>query len=84
MPSPQIFEFQGHFENIELFNGSFDEASLQMMFDGFFLQGKRIKKPFTVIERRRESTETQLVTVCQSQEVILFDTPPRYVLHKQK
>lgn len=76
----QLFEFQGEFENVELFDGVFDENTLQMRFKGFFLQGKAVKKQMTVIEKSRGGDGTELNTLGFVDEVILFDAPPRYVV----
>ena len=46
-----IFEFQGEFEHLELFDGSFNEETLEMRFKSFTLKGKRVKKEFTVVEK---------------------------------
>ena len=70
----EIFEFQGEFENIELFDGIFDKEKLQMKFKGFSLQGKVIKKEFTILEK----VENDFKQKGTLQEVILFNQPPRY------
>lgn len=69
-----VFEFQGDFENIELYNGVFNKVLMQMKFTGFFLQGKIIQKDFTVFE----IIEEKVKMIGQVKEVILFDKPPRY------
>lgn len=76
----QIYEFQGNFENIQLFDGEFDSLRLIMKFPNFYLQGKKIEKKFTIYEKIRN----EIVEVGKFSEVILFDLPPRYVLNSMK
>jgi len=70
----EIFEFQGTFENIELFDGIFDSEQLLLRFPGFVLQGKRIAKELTIFEK----IENTVYEVGRFSEVVLFDSPPRY------
>lgn len=70
----EIFEFQGEFEHLELFDGVFDEESLRMKFKGFVLQGRREKKEFTVFEKN--GTDFNQIAIIQ--EIVLFDKPPKF------
>lgn len=70
-----LFEFQGVFESVHLFDGVFDSTTLQMKFKGYYLQGKRIKKEYTAIRRTEEG---ELENIGLISEVILFDQYPRY------
>lgn len=70
----EIFEFQGEFENMDLFDGQFDKEKLQMRFKGFTLQGKKVKKDFTIVEKVESSFIRRKVV----QEVILFNQPPKF------
>lgn len=73
----RVLEFQGCFENFDMFNGQFDPGSLVMAFKDFTLQGKVVKKDYTVFEKvGREIREIKKVT-----EVVLFNQPPRFKLH---
>lgn len=78
--SPQIFEFQGSFENIDLFNGIFDPNTLRMTFDCFYLEGRRIEKKLTIFSNETETSN--LKHLGYANEVILFDKPPRYIITK--
>ena len=71
-----IFEFQGEFEHLELFDGVYDEEKLQLKFKGFTLQGRRAKKEFTVIEKDNGEFYQRSIL----QEVILFDQPLKFNL----
>ncbi|KAL6121226.1 hypothetical protein NUSPORA_01888 [Nucleospora cyclopteri] len=72
----KILEFSGEFENEQLFNGIFDEPSLKITFDNFYLQGRIIEKEFTVI--RKEGKECKIISYIK--EVVIFDEPPRFIL----
>lgn len=69
-----IFEFQGEFENIDLFDAEFDAKTLQMRFKSFFLQGRKIHRELTICEK----DDGKFSTLGHVSEVILFDSPPRY------
>lgn len=76
----RIMEFQGKFENFDLFDGSFNPETLVMEFKDYTLQGRIIKKEFTIFA----STEDQIKEVGKINEVLLFDKPPRFKLDKSK
>lgn len=69
-----IFEFQGEFDHLELFNGVYDNEKLQMVFKGFTLQGKKVKKEYTVIEKDDNTFYQRIIL----QEIIVFDQPPKF------
>lgn len=71
-----IFEFQGVFENLDMFNGTFDPKSLVMTFKDFVLQGKIIKKDFTIFEKIGDEVKQ----VKQIEEVVFFGQPPRFII----
>lgn len=73
-----VLEFQGSFENLDLFDGQFDRDTLVMTFKDFTLQGKLVKKDFTVFEKVGDELR-KLKEVC---EVVYFGQPPRFRLHK--
>ncbi|KAI5169416.1 hypothetical protein PAEPH01_0691 [Pancytospora epiphaga] len=75
-----IFEFQGEFENVELFNGVFDPATLIMRFDEFYLQGKKVHRKMTLVKKDRTVEGGALRVIDHLYDIILFDTPPRYIL----
>lgn len=78
---PEIFEFQGQFENIEQFDGSFDPKTMRMTFKDFYLEGRKVKKEFTIIQNDKES---KILKYCGSvKEVILFDKPAKYIVRKR-
>lgn len=74
----QILEFQGTFENLDLFDGKLDTSSLLMNFKDFTLQGRLIKRDYTLIE----IVEEEIKVLARTDDVILFDQPPRFKLHK--
>lgn len=76
----RIFEFQGEFEHVELFNGVFDAGTLRMYFDGFYLQGRVVPKKMTLVEKERSAEGAVLHVAAHVHEVVLFDSPPRYIL----
>lgn len=76
----RIMEFQGKFENFDLFDGSFDPKTLVMEFKDYTLQGRIVKKDFTVFS----STEDEIKEIGKVDEVVLFDKPPRFKLNKSK
>lgn len=76
----EVYEFQGEFENIDLFNGQLDRESLKMYFSGFSLQGKRVHKELTIFEQVNQ----EIVQVGKVDEVVLFDLPPRYDIRFRK
>jgi len=78
--SPVLFEFQGEFENMEQFNGVFNPDTLQMVFEGYFLQGKKVKKSMTILKREPGMKVSHELIV---QELVLFDEPPKYFMKPQ-
>lgn len=76
----EVYEFQGEFENVELFDGQFDCASLKMEFNGFSLQGRKVGKELTIFEKVGQ----EVLLVGKVREVVLFDLPPRYDIKTRK
>lgn len=76
----KVYEFQGEFENIELFNGQFDHVSLQMRFNGFSLQGRKVRRELTIFEKVGQ----EIRLVGKVSEVVLFDLPPRYDIKSRR
>lgn len=76
---PMLFRFQGEFENIELFDGYFDEATLRMHFNGFFLQGAVEDANFTVVEKAATKGGLSLKSLQVQDKMVVFREGPRYV-----
>lgn len=77
---PTILEFQGEFENFDLFDGKFNSESLVMDFKHFSLQGRLTNKEFTILE----TTEDGIKQLGVRKETIVFDQPPIFKLSKDK
>lgn len=74
-----VLEFQGEFENVELFDGEFDQESLIIYFKGFYLQGELVEKELTIIDKEDKNNIKNIGTV---QKVVLFKSPPRYIIKR--
>lgn len=74
----RVLEFQGGFENIELFEGHFDPTTLIMNFKDFTMQGKIVKKNFTVFEK----TGNEFKKIKEVENVVFFGEPPRFKVNK--
>lgn len=80
---PLLLEFQGEFENLDLFDGVLDRTSLQMRFNGFYLQGKIVRKQMTLMRKEDGEDGALIQEAGVVEEVILFSSPPRYIIkHK--
>lgn len=75
----QLLEFQGEFENFDLFDGELDQSTLQMKFKNFYLQGEKISKSFTLYEKEENGDISEVRKIT---EVILFKTPQRFFNNK--
>lgn len=73
----KLFEFQGSFEALHLFDGVFDEQTLQMKFKGFFLQGRLVDKKFTILQK---GDDGQVESIGKTEQVVLFDGYPQYII----
>ena len=59
---PFLFEFYGEFNDINLFDGEFDEKSLKLHFNHFYLQGVLEENGYTLVENKKQlKNDIQLV-----------------------
>jgi len=71
-----VLEFQGSFENLDLFDAHFNSSTLTMSFTDFTLQGRATSAQYSVFERVGD----EIKQIHTAAKVILFDQPPRFRL----
>lgn len=76
--SMDLLELQGDVENMDAFDGRLNRDLVQLEFENFVLQGRKVAKEFCILERATRNGRRRLKVVRRTKEVLLFDKPPKY------
>lgn len=68
----EIIEIQAELQNIEQINCTLDREKVVLDFEKFYLEGKKVEKGFTILERR----ENVICKIGHVTFIYLFDKPP--------
>ncbi|KAM0672654.1 hypothetical protein CWI42_100310 [Ordospora colligata] len=74
----EVLELQGDVENMDAFDGHFNKDLVQLEFPTFILQGRKIHKELSILQRDVVNSIPCIKLVRKLKTVYLFDKPPRY------
>ncbi|KAH9410820.1 hypothetical protein HK407_10g15860 [Ordospora pajunii] len=74
----EVLELQGDVENMDTFDGCFNKDLVQLEFPTFILQGRKVHKELSILQRDIVNSTPCIKLVRKLKTVYLFDKPPRY------